>query len=52
MSSEEAETTASTPYECETCFYVWDILFWAANNEAMSEDVKIFARNLLDDWSK
>lgn len=38
----------------QSCDYVYGIVWDVAHDESlhMSEDVKAFARNLLDDWSK
>lgn len=53
-SSEAAETTAShiCEDECSRCSDLWNILAWAARSEYISEEIKSFARALLDDWSK
>lgn len=50
--SETDEIDSEYPIECVSCYYLADILVWAANSESMPEEVKAFATNLLDDWSK
>jgi hypothetical protein len=36
----------------QSCNYVMGVLTWAAYESDLNKDIKDFARNLLDDWSK